>query len=135
MILSFSVFREKIENGTKIQTIRPYNERQYKRFCNAKKYQLYWHNPRNGGTLIREVEPIKHIPIFMFDQVFGTVSFNDDLKNLNYLPTHSQLAINDGFEFFSDLKRWFYEKYGQEMFEKKFMVLRWRAEEKEDREW
>ena len=52
MIISFSVFKEKILDGTKTQTIRRYSEFQYKRFCNAKKYQLYWGNPRNGGMPI-----------------------------------------------------------------------------------
>jgi hypothetical protein len=129
LILSFSTFKEKIEDGTKTQTIRPYNERQFKRFCNAKKYQLYWHNPRNGGKLIREVEPNGTPFLIRFHKKHAII-------NTGYLPGHNEfiyfpneqhiIAINDGFERFLDLFSWFYEMYGEEMFTKKFMVLRWK---------
>ena len=129
MILSFNVFREKIENGTKTQTIRPYNERQFKRFCNAKKYQLYWHNPRNGGTLIKEVEPIRFIPIIQFDPVFKICVLNEDPKKLDYCPIPDILAEKDGFKDFRELRHWFSLQYPDDLFTKKFMVLRWKKED------
>jgi hypothetical protein len=112
MILSFSVFKEKILDGTKSQTIRPYNEFQWKRFCNAKKYQLYWHNPRNGGKLIKEVEPSEKPFIFSFWKEEPT--------------DFIEIAMRDGFETQLQMHAWFYHKYGEDMFTKKFMILRWK---------
>ena len=125
MILSFSVFKEKIESGEKRQTIRPYNEKRYKMFCNAKKYQLYWHNPRNGGKLIKEVEPKRFIPVFQFDPIFKINPLNNEPGHLNYCPIPEVLAQDDGFENFQEMLSWFLMKYGNELYLMKFMVLRW----------
>ncbi|MDD5348507.1 MAG: hypothetical protein PHT59_07830, partial [Candidatus Omnitrophica bacterium] len=64
MILTFKVFREKIESGDKTQTIRKYSPEQYQRLLNCWKlrettgrYNLFWHNPRNGGVRIKDVIP------------------------------------------------------------------------------
>lgn len=112
MIISFSVFKEKILDGTKTQTIRRYSEFQFKRFCNAKKYQLYWGNPRNGGELIREVEPAEPPRMFSFrDATLGEIE---------------ELSILDGFDCPAKMLDWFEERYGEDMFTKKFMVLRWK---------
>jgi hypothetical protein len=113
MILTFSIFKEKILDGTKTQTIRPYSEFQWKRFCNAKKYQLYWHNPRNGGTLIKEVES-DCIPVR-----FSFKSLDPD--------TFIKIAMNDGFETAGEMHSWFYHKYGEKMFTMEFMLLRWKS--------
>ena len=126
MIISFSVFKEKILDGTKTQTIRRYSEFQYKRFCKAKKYQLYWGNPRNGGTLLKEVDP---------DDIFpDIITFRQDKYSLYHAMTGLPLSyeytreiiIRDGFIYFADMWDWFYEHYGDKMFDKWFMVLRWK---------
>lgn len=127
MIISFSVFKDKIESGEKTQTIRRYSAFQWKRFCNAKKYQLYWGNPRNGGTLIKEVEP--SMPPFL-------IAFNnsDREPNINIIgASHDQPLIPmdyfahcDGFRNAKEMFDWFYQKYGHEMYQTKFMVLRWK---------
>lgn len=132
MILSFSVFKEKILDGTKTQTIRRYSEFQYKRFCNAKKYQLYWGNPRNGGELIREVVPSIVPQIVHFERINdttllwpedlyhgGDILFNDMHGDIN------TLAQLDGFKDHKEMFTWFYERYGADLLSKKFMVLRW----------
>ena len=112
MIISFSVFKEKILDGTKTQTIRRYSEFQYKRFCNAKKYQLYWGNPRNGGKLIKEVEPAEQPRIFSFrDATLGAIE---------------ELSLLGGFDDANEMLDWFYKRYGKDMFTKKFMILRWK---------
>ena len=139
MIISFSVFRDKLESGEKKQTIRPYSEFQYRRFYNAKKYQLYWHNPRNGGQLIKEVEsagrPIRvffmeprsdaHISILYASTIqdidlcyeaFGSLS---DMRGI--------IAKRDGFEDYFTMVRWFEETYKEKLLRpNEFMILRWK---------
>lgn len=135
MIISFSVFKEKILDGTKTQTIRRYSEFQYKRFCNAKKYQLYWGNPRNGGELIKEVEPAELPRIIRFMQLDSHIGLNNrflrkmncvlDEKNAGFIPLFP-LAKMDGFKDDFEMWDWFKGNYGEDMFTKKFMILRWK---------
>ena len=81
MILTFKVFLDKIKSGEKCHTIRPYNEKRYRMLCNAKKYQLYWHNPRNGGKLIKATEPDgAPIRIFFMEPNYGNESIITALR-------------------------------------------------------
>jgi len=127
MIISFSVFREKIESGEKNQTIRKFNDLRYLSLCNAKKYQLYWQQPRNGGTLIKEVEPSIAPFVVMFDRnpAAPLIQVCETGLQSFYPTSQRQLAKNDGFDTPEDLFRWFYEKYGEDLFNQKFMVIRW----------
>jgi len=135
MIISFSVFKDKIESGEKKQTIRKYSEKRYKQFCNAKKYQLYWGNPRNGGTKIKEVEP-KELPfVIQFIQRDSFVGKNNRFRRsiINILNDQTgewiseyELSKLDGFESTLDMDDWFREHYGERMFTEKFMVIRWK---------
>lgn len=130
MIISFSVFREKIESGEKTQTIRRYSDFQFKRFTNATKYQLYWGNPRNGGQLIKEVEKAENPFIIVFNN-------SDHELNINILPRNGMkkaydpnilldFAKMDGFNSSREMFDWFYSHYGKDMYQKRFMVLRWK---------
>ena len=129
MILSFSVFKDKIENGTKSQTIRPYNERQFKRHVNAKKFQLYWHNPRNGGKLIKEVDPpLADAPrIIRFDNQMGDhfdrIWYSSDGQWLGM--DREEVAQRDGFASYKEMQEWFYKSYGKDMYKILFMLIRW----------
>jgi len=127
VIISFSVFREKIESGEKCQTIRRYNDVRYYSMCNAKKYQLYWGQPRNGGTLIKEVTPTIAPFIIMFDQnpAAPIMQVNGSAITSLYPTSQRQVAKDDGFESPEDLYKWFYEKYGDTLFSERFMVIRW----------
>ena len=137
MILSFRVFKEKIENGEKCQTIRPYNEKRYRMFCNAKKYQLYWHNPRNGGKIIKEAEPDgQPIRIFFMEPnygsdyvtVHGSTQIDDERLNKLY-PCDKDLARADGFNTYHEMLTWFSNAHGKEMLRpNEFMIIRWRKD-------
>jgi hypothetical protein len=141
MILSFSVFKEKLENGEKCQTIRKYSPGQYKRFLNcwAKRettgrYNLFWHNPRNGGTRIKDVVPSDKPFLIAFNRQCGQMHVNV-LTRDGLEPSHdyfrddihilSDLAKLDGFKNASDMWGWFEKEYGKEMFQSKFIVVRW----------
>lgn len=135
MILTFKVFLDKIKSGEKCQTIRPYNEKRYRMLCNAKKYQLYWHNPRNGGKLIKATEPDgAPIRIFFMEPNYGndyvTVhgSTLTDKGRLDALyPCDRDLAVADGFGSFAEMCEWFSNEYGKEMLRpNEFMIIRWK---------
>jgi hypothetical protein len=134
MILSFSVFREKIENGEKCQTIRIYSPGQYKRFLNCWKkretsgrYNLFWHNPRNGGIRIKDAVPSDRPFLITFHggSYPPFVRIVSHLKQANNPGWHEELAKRDGFETSREMWGWFEKKYGHEMYQSKFMVLRW----------
>ena len=141
MIIPFSVFREKIESGEKCQTIRKYSPGQYQRFLNCWKkrettgrYNLFWHNPRNGGTRIKDVVPSEKPFLIAFNRSYGQMhvrvlprmGFEESKECLrNDAPILADLARLDGFKNASDMWNWFETTYGREMFQSKFVVIRW----------
>lgn len=141
MIISFSVFREKIESGDKCQTIRKYSPGRYAQFLNCWKrrettgrYNLFWHNPRNGGTRIRDVIPSERPFLISFNRSYGQMHVNIlKRRGLNQsseyfrndYPILSDLAKADGFKNASEMWSWFEKEYGHEMYQSKFIVLRW----------
>lgn len=137
MLLSFSVFREKIESGEKRQSIRKYSPGQYRRFLNCWKkrettgrYNLFWHNPRNGGVRIKDAVPSDKPAIFHFEEHHGVTGCYPDTPEdaaIIYPGWESagDLAWRDGFYSFEDMIQWFKDKYGPSLYEEKFMVIRW----------
>jgi len=134
MILSFSVFKEKIESGQKCQTIRKYSEGQYKRFLNCwekrgttGRYNLFWHNPRYGGKRIFDVRPSDRPFLITFVggncpphiKIFGYSEYD---SNPDYLP---DLAKRDGFTSSGEMWDFFEKEYGSKLYQEKFMVIRW----------
>jgi hypothetical protein len=141
MILSFSVFKEKIESGEKCQTIRKFSPTQYKRFLNCwskrettGRYNLFWHNPRNGGTRIKDVVPSDRPFLIQFCQYDSYVGKHNQFKRVINTIINAEtgegvpmfrLAIDDGFDNDFDMWDWFYQEYFGRLFDEKFMVLRW----------
>ena len=133
MILSFSVFREKIESGEKRQTIRKYSPGQYRQFLNCWKkrettgrYNLFWHNPRNGGTRIRDAVPADKPFLIYFEKVNDHPLYWAELGEDNEkLGRPNELAHRDGFKDSEEMFAWFYQAYGEAMFSERFMVIRW----------
>ena len=142
MILSFSGFREKIESGEKCQSIRKYSPGQYRKFLNCwekrnttGRYNLFWHNPRNGGTRIKDVIPSDRPFLIQFRQSDLFVGKDNRFKNVVNSIVHLEtgellplfkLAKDDGFEDDFKMWDWFREEYGNyQLFQEKFMVLRW----------
>lgn len=140
MIISFSVFKEKLESGEKCQTIRLYSEAQYRRYLNCWKkrettgrYNLFWHNPRNGGTRIKDVVPSDHPFLIAFSNSYGkpTIRFVRTFGNMsreawiqNYLILF-EIARRDGFKNTTEMWEWFETNYGKQMYQNKFIVIRW----------
>jgi len=124
MILSFSVFREKILSGEKCQTIRKFTNKKWSMAKNARKYQLYWGNPRNGGTLIKEVNRSFDPFVIGFQQSDNPIFLYKDNYTLSSQSQH-QLARNDGFTNVNEMVDWFHEHYGDSMYAERFIVFRW----------
>ena len=134
MILSFSVFRERIESGEKCQSIRKYSPGQYRKFLNCwekrettGRYNLFWHNPRNGGTRIKDAIPTDRPFLITFSggsyvPFIRTVSKFQQAHNPSF---HEEIAKRDGFQTSGEMWDWFEKEYGKEMYQSKFMVLRW----------
>jgi hypothetical protein len=134
MILSFSVFRDKIESGEKCQSIRKYSPGQYQKFLNCWKkrettgrYNLFWRNPRNGGIRIRDAIPADRPFLITFSggdypPCVRTVS---KLQQANNPQFHEEIAKRDGFSTSGNMFAWFESQYGHEMYQSKFMVIRW----------
>ena len=141
MILSFSVFKEKIESGEKCQTIRKYSPGQYRKFMNCwrkrettGRYNLFWHNPRNGGVRIRDAVPSDRPFLIAFNRSYGQMHINILKREgfgqgteyyRNDFPILSDIARLDGFKNASDMWGWFEKEHGKEMYQSKFMVIRW----------
>lgn len=137
MIISFSVFKDKIESGEKKQTIRKYSPGQYQRILNCwkkrettGKYNLFWHNPRNGGTRIKDVTPLDRPYLISFNRSCGQMNVHLLTANGMGRATYSaaileDLAKDDGFNSASEMWKWFEENYGKDMFQSKFIVIRW----------
>lgn len=134
MILTFKVFREKIESGEKTQTIRKYSPGQYRRLPNCWKkrettgrYNLFWHNPRNGGIRIKDVVPSDRPFLITFSggdhwPYVRTVSKFKQACNPQF---HEEIAKRDGFETSRQMWDWFENEYGHKMYQSKFIVIRW----------
>lgn len=128
VIITFKVFKDKLIDGTKKQTIRPYSKERYEQLKHALKYQLYWGNPRNGGTLIKEVTPKPSITCLTFDKEKGLINIGYDPRHdhfLYYPEEQDLIAINDGFKDFNEMEDWFQKNYGEKIYEMRFMLIRW----------
>lgn len=140
MILSFSIFKEKIESGEKCQSIRKYSPGQYRKFLNCWKkrettgrYNLFWHNPRNGGIRIKDVVPSDKPQIIRYrlrESFVGVKLFRRSLIDIvdeetGIVINPFVLAKDDGFENDTEMHDWFFSEYGSTMYDERFMVLRW----------
>jgi hypothetical protein len=142
MLLPFSVFREKIESGEKCQTIRKYSPGQYQRFLNCWKkrettgrYNLFWHNPRNGGVRIKDVVPSEKPFLIQFCQHDSFVGKKNQFRRVMNSIINTEtgeeipmfpLAKLDGFDDDFQMWDWFRAEYGiYGMLHETFMVIRW----------
>ena len=124
VVISFSIFKDKIESGEKDQTIRPYSPIRYKQLKSAKIYHLWWHNPRNHGTPIFEVLPLE--PPFLIS--FNKSLYYPNIDRIGRSKEHIDLtafARRDGFASSQEMFDWLEENYGNELYRKRFIVVRW----------
>ncbi|MFH0865770.1 MAG: hypothetical protein V1904_06220, partial [Bacteroidota bacterium] len=125
MILTFSrdSFVESIKSGVKKHTIR---EDKYNRWKKGRKIQFWRGNPRNikanpyqfGEGICSNVASIAIFP----DKNKIQISYdNNDLLILKKEQSLNDLAVNDGFESWGEMKKWFNKNFiGKIIFWTKF---------------
>ena len=124
-LVSFSVFKEKIENGSKKQTIRKL--RKYP----IKKYDLlymWWKSrtpqrERLGFSTCTEEFLIKMSIINNGYSVYLRVWPVGSVEELSQ-EQYEELAKQDGFSCLKEMTEWFYKTHG-EMEQECFQVIRW----------
>jgi hypothetical protein len=124
-LISFSVFKEKIKDGTKKQTIRKL--RKYP----IKKYDLLymWWKSRTpqreklGLTTCTEEFLIKMSIIDNGFNVYMSVWKVGETQELS-CEERAELAELDGFDSITGMVEWFYKTHG-EMNQECFQVIRW----------
>ena len=118
--ISFTVFKDKILDGSKRQTIRPLRKRPFKV---GDKLQLYWHQRQKDCELLRE-ETCKETFLIAFK---GNVVIRIKEPQLNTVLGFLEwvdLAKRDGFQGISELMMWFQFQYPR-LDSMTFQVVRW----------
>ena len=130
--ISFTVFKEKIISGEKKQTIRPYSKKRWNSLLKNRKLQLYWKLRTKEAEFLKEVE-LKELFKIAFRTYFDDLGhecvtiLKEENGTWRELDSGGQedLALRDGFDGLWDLMEWFYKKYGEDMYKRDFMVIRW----------
>lgn len=137
--ISFSVFLDKIKNGEKTQTIRPYSDHRYeqlKKVLNKKGHlQLYWKQRDKDGFLI-SYATLKELYRFYFRKDY--IPQTDDYEYFTivglgadgrpFIDSDEELARRDGFNSFEEMVKWFRSRYG-ELDGREFIIIRWELDD------
>jgi len=127
-VIGFSVFKDKILNGSKRQTIRPLRKHPIKV---GEKLYLFWHLRRKDCVKLMEATCRETFFVEMFySKVFNAVSVLSFPDHVTGQPVRrmgldeiEDLARKDGFENAREMMDWFNEKYCMD--EMIFQVIRW----------
>ena len=103
-LIGFTVFREKILDGTKTQTIRKPRKRPIKA---GETLYLYWHARRLDCELLKVVQCSEVL-----------------VKKWGEMKNDLELAKRDGFSGLEDFRNWFVMHYNPTD-ETEFIVIRW----------
>jgi len=144
--ISFSVFRDKIMNGTKRQTVRRHKPYRYNQFVRlVENYheinrrwlsfgelnksdllQLYWKLRTKDTELLKEV-PLKEVYLIKMD--LASLSFlSEEFVPFMVISREEELnpvAVLDGFENWSEMGSWFRDKYGPSYVDNVYNLIRW----------
>ena len=133
--ISFSVFKDKILNSTKTQTIRPFNPKRYEQIKKIGKLQLYWKQRTKECRLLKEVE-LEDIFVIAFtgkENYIGIYEVDGtDIHFVRYATEEEvkEIVRRDGFKNFLEMYNWFAKKYKSSeysgLFGMYFMVIRWK---------
>ncbi len=106
--LNFTVFKEKILNGTKRQTIRTPRKRPIKK---GDTLYLFWHQRQKDCELLKVTKCPQT----------ETLSFRD----LAFSDKSEDIAKADGFKDVEEMRKWFLKAYSP-FPDDKFVIIYWR---------
>ena len=125
-LLGFTIFKAKILDGSKTQTIRKLRKHQIKE---GDKLYLYWHPRQKDCEKLGEAVCIEEYKISLsVDQgQLCVIRLHSGLGNSQRLPYFKVLILanDDGFQTVEDMKNWFlntHSSLGGEIFQ----VIKWR---------
>jgi len=133
--ISFSVFKDKLLSGEKTQTIRPYSEKRFNQLKNARVLHIYWKQRTKECQLLFLADLVDLFRIrFTEEKKVKKIIENYSSGDIEYLVFSHFLTDNelddlvkfDGFNSVDEMFDWFYNKYGDSMYEKEFMVIRFK---------
>ena len=124
--ISFSVLKEKLLDGSKCQTIRPYSAKRMEQINRIRTLQIFW-KQRNSKECEKlfNAELTEDISIVYFDS--PNPGLRDENGKIILYDKIGEIAKRDGFERFYDMWDWFRNYYGYDFLSKnKFMVIRFK---------
>jgi hypothetical protein len=126
VLIGFTVFKEKILDGTKRQTIRKLRKYPVKE---GDKLYLYWHLRQKDCEKLCETICTETLRISMsIDQgELCIIQLPNGLGNCQRLPYFQMLTLAnaDGFRTVEEMKDWFIKTHGN-IDGETFQVIRWR---------
>jgi len=140
--ISFSAnkkFPEMILSGRKDQTIRPYNPKRFEQIKRIGKLQLYWKQRTKECYKIADAEVTEIFRIRLYSdnrkedewlggrRIVGYIIIED--KDKWRKATDDEwwgIIKRDGFSNALDFYNFFLDKYGNEVYDMEFMVIRWK---------
>jgi len=152
VVISFSVFKDKLLSGEKDQTTRKHNQ---KRIAQMQKYaseskiprmrrstashgiQIYWKQRAGGGKLF-DAELTETFIIKFDKDGNGNTTMVKKLEIGDFpiwtgavvsQPVLDEICKRDGFKDLNEMSEWFYKQYGEEMYDTEFDVIRFRRVE------
>lgn len=126
-LLGFTVFKEKILDGSKTQTIRKFRKYPIKK---GDKLCLYWHLRQKDCEKLGDTTCIEVFPILIFkDYWIGEQRlFISEHDGKMFVPTETErfkeIVTRDGFKGPEEMLQFFESRY---LLPEVFQVIRWRS--------
>ncbi len=119
-LLGFSVFKEKIQDGSKRQTIRKKRKQPIKV---GDTLYLYWHTRQKDCEKLGEATCKE---AFYVGFNYGSLEvIAEEYELIDSMPQLDEFAKQDGFESYRAMWDWFSKTYPDAIYETCFQVIRW----------
>ena len=120
--VSFSVFKNKVKNSVKLQTIRLFSEKRYELIERKGLLQLYWKQRSKECELLGQGAVTELFKICF--ELNNVLEWDGELWVPMSFKSLDDLAVRDGFNNFFEMFMKLSELHG-DLEGKEFMVIRW----------
>jgi len=128
--ISFSTFKDKLLSGEKTQTIRPFSEHRWKLLLKAKngelKLQIYWKQRTKECEKLFDAEITDLFILDLFPDTFVASDPSSDYRRPLTIEEEEELARRDGFSDYDEMFDWFFDRYKDDFFDMRFIVIRFK---------